>query len=334
MTSKITRIQPMVVEAHNETESWSRFRKRFEIASLSVDYTKNITEEDAEIKAATASQFKGAALLSSIGEEGMEIFYNFNIEVNDIRYETLIERFEDYFGGRENKTILRHRFLTLVQGEEESLSDFTTRATRCSKQCQLGELQDDMTVHIVIKGIKNEKLKSELLQGTEINMESLAIACAKYESAERTLEAFGRKEEEVSAVTRGRTTRESEACTSCHKTGHTWKTCRQVECFNCLQQGHIAPDCHNAMVCKVCSKEGHRASDCYNNNRGRGRGRGSYRGRGGNRGRGQGSKQSYQAAATEQQETEPQKEQGETKDSAAYYGHAAHYNSTASDESL
>lgn len=64
----------------------------------------------------------------------MEIFYNFGIEVKDINYRALTERYDQYFGGRENKTILRHRFLTLAQGEEEALHDFTPRATRGAKQ--------------------------------------------------------------------------------------------------------------------------------------------------------------------------------------------------------
>ena len=59
-----------------------------------------------------------------------------------------------------------------------------------------------MIVHVVLKGLRNEKLKSEILQITYLNMEKMMATCAKYESAERTLEEFAKGEEEVSGVTK------------------------------------------------------------------------------------------------------------------------------------
>lgn len=71
MASKITHIQPIKVEDHKEMESWGKFKKRFEIAAFSVDFGKNVVEEDAGRKAASISQITRAAMLSTIGEEGI-----------------------------------------------------------------------------------------------------------------------------------------------------------------------------------------------------------------------------------------------------------------------
>jgi hypothetical protein len=210
-----------------------------------------------------------------IGDEGMDIFYDFNTEVGDIQYEKLVEDFERYFGGRENKTILRHRFLTLTQGEGETLNDFTTRATRSGRQCQLGGLLGDMTIHVIIKGLRNEKLKSELLQIADIDMGRLTVICAKYESAERTLVEFGRREEiEVAGVLGAAGGRD---CTTCGKPGHTLRNCAQTKCYRCLGKGHVAEDCGNPTKCRNCGKEGHKANMCWQN-RGRGQSRGMGRG--------------------------------------------------------
>jgi len=52
-----------------------------------------------------------------------------------------------------------------------------------------------MAVHVVINGVKGEKLKTELLQIPDINLEKLTATCAKFEPAEKTLEELGKREE-------------------------------------------------------------------------------------------------------------------------------------------
>ena len=281
MAARIS-IPPLVIERDNETDSWRKFRRRFEIAAITVDFGAKVDIEDAQERAAKVNKRKGAALLTSLGEEGMVIFDTFEMEVEEISYDELVGRFNEYFGGRENKTILRHRFLCMQQEPGESLSAFVQRVETASHQCQLRNMREDLAVHVVIKGLRDEQLKSELLKIAEIGMRDVMAQCARYESAERTLgelKSRSRRDVEVAAVERAQETaaveraqevavvrsRQPEGAPVCHfckRPGHRMRECRQIECFRCLEKGHVARDCTAAVRCSLCGKSNHIAKEC------------------------------------------------------------------------
>lgn len=289
MASKV-RIPPLKIEINNETESWKRFLKRFEIASIPVDFGDKVTETGEEAKKKATGKIKGAVFLNCLGEEGMTIFETFNIAVDDIQFDSIVEKFEQHFAGRENKTILRHRFLNMKQERGEELSEFTQRVIKHSHSCQLGELREDMAIHVIINGLSEEKLKTELLQQPEIDMAKLTTTCAKFESAGRTLEELKKTDKddlEVAAYFQPPARR----CTQCHSNRHELSTCPLVECFNCRQRGHLSKDCTNPIVCRSCGKQGHNQYDCREHIQRRGGERGW---RGHTRGRGRGRSQGYE----------------------------------------
>lgn len=55
-------------------------------------------------------------------------------------------------------------------------------------QCSLGDMKDALPVHVVVKGLWNEKLKTELLQIEILNEDKLVATFAKCELMERTME--------------------------------------------------------------------------------------------------------------------------------------------------
>ena len=123
----------------------------------------------------------------------MKIFDSFNIEVEDIGYKTLIDKFEHYFAGRENKTILCHRFLNLKQKEDEEIHEFIQRVLNQTGQCQLGTLKNDLAIHLIINKLQQEDLKTELLKKADITMDHVNTTCAMFELAARTLRALESK---------------------------------------------------------------------------------------------------------------------------------------------
>ena len=56
----------------------------------------------------------------------------------------------------------------------ESLSAFVQRVETASHQCQLKNMREAMAVHVVIKGLRDEQLKSELLKIADIGMSLVA----------------------------------------------------------------------------------------------------------------------------------------------------------------
>lgn len=81
--------------------------------------------------------------------------------MEDIKHEDMIKRVEEHFAGREDKTILMHRVLTLSQ-KDESVEEFTMGVMVAAHQYSLGDMKDTLTVHVVVKGLRNAKLKTEL----------------------------------------------------------------------------------------------------------------------------------------------------------------------------
>ena len=75
---------------------WLKFINSFKIATITTDFGHKV-------------HIKEAAVVNAIREDKMKIFEGFGIDVDDIRYAAPVTGFEEYFRGRENKTILRHR---------------------------------------------------------------------------------------------------------------------------------------------------------------------------------------------------------------------------------
>ena len=114
-------IPELKIQPKNEMTSRLKFINRFKIAAIATDFGHKANIEDEEQKAAEKEKRKEAALLKAIGEDEIETFEGFGIEVDDIKYAALVTRFEEYFRGRENKTILRHKLFNSRQkpGEEQ-----------------------------------------------------------------------------------------------------------------------------------------------------------------------------------------------------------------------
>ena len=305
MACKIN-IPELKIQPQNEMDSWLKFINRFKIATIATDFGYKINMEDEVQKAAETEKRKGAALLNAIGEDGMEIFEGFGIEVEDIRYERVVARFEEYFRGRENKTILRHRLFNSRQKPGEEQSDFIKRMKRLASQCQLAALENDMAVHAIINGLEDDKLRSVLLQRADLDINVLETTCAQFAAAERTVgelrgaemevarsEVKGTGEESIAAVRGG--LRQSVGS-------------KDTQCYKCLGFGHMSYQCTQRIRCNNCRKEGHKAADCFQSDSNRGRGR-SQRGRGQRGGyRGGKGRRGQNVYGLEEEDTEEERE--------------------------
>ena len=117
----------------------------------------------------------------------------------------------------------------MKQQRGETLTDLIQRVVNHSHSCQLRALREDMAIYVVINGVQEEKLMSELLQIFDINMDRLMTTCAKYESAERTIEELDKKADKYK-VEVGAARMPQRKCTKCGSVEHVLQSGTSIIC--------------------------------------------------------------------------------------------------------
>lgn len=103
-------VQPLKLEG-NLMANWKFWIQSFTIFLKACGYDKENDDRKVNL------------LLHLIGE----IYNSFNYSNEDnIVYNELVKKFEDYFVPKQNITVERHKFFTRIQGSSESLDDYIT----------------------------------------------------------------------------------------------------------------------------------------------------------------------------------------------------------------
>lgn len=277
------RIPPLELKENSELECWREFILRFEIAlintNLALHESTRETESGKHAVSGSSSQRdpeeiergldfrRGGLLLNSIGAEGYRIFTKWNIGAERILYSDLKKRYEEQFAGRQNLFITRHRFLSLEQLATEKVEAFIDRVAKAATFCRLGDLENDMTLQIVTKGLRNDKLRKELLATADLNVQKARNICHLFTTAEESNDFLNEKTDTaVSAVVSRPTgdrydvkkpeyaSRRSGECYICKSRSHWANNCpnrkrrdtttREFSCYQCGLRGHIARNCN------------------------------------------------------------------------------------------
>ena len=270
------RVPPLELKENSELECWRDFILRFEIAlintnlSLTGDNTaaaltdkKPESSGDAEASEALKKDTdfrRGGLLLNTIGPEGYRFFTKWNIAAKDILFSNLRERYEEKFTGRQNIFITRHRFLTMEQMSAEKVEMFIDRVAKAATFCRFDTLEDDMVLQITTKGLRNDKLRRELLATDDLTLQKARNICHLFTSAEESNNFLSDKTEMSVAAVDSRPPARAEGkrpneCFICKSKTHWSKECPkrkfgrdnkpEVTCYHCGYKGHIARFCSN-----------------------------------------------------------------------------------------
>ncbi|XP_055388170.1 uncharacterized protein LOC129616540 [Condylostylus longicornis] len=115
-----------------------------------------------------------------MGHGALKIFSSFNEDVDKIKYEDLIKKFEKYFLPKINLAIERHKFFTCAQKPTESIEDFITGLKNLSLNCEFGTLRESLVRDIFVCGLsqQNIQIKEKLLSEGNISLDK-AVEIAK-----------------------------------------------------------------------------------------------------------------------------------------------------------
>ena len=271
------RIPPLELKENCQLECWRDFLLRFEIAlintslALGITLADNVSKGETSTKEARENELdfrRGGMLLNSIGPDGYRIFTKWKIAAKDIKYTNLVERYEEQFTGRQNLFITRHKFLTMEQLSSESVESFIDRVAKSASFCRFDALEDDLTLQIITKGIRDDRLRKELLSTDKLDLTKAKNVCYLFASAEESSNMLTDKPSaEVAAVNRDPwnkgPSRKLDAkkrggCFTCSSKDHWAKDCpkkKDMSCFKCGIKGHIAKWCKKRSVREVKASE-------------------------------------------------------------------------------
>ncbi|KAL4716477.1 hypothetical protein ACJJTC_015905 [Scirpophaga incertulas] len=158
----------MDTRSNNLPLAWKNWLTKFKIYLKAFNLDKE--SEDRRV----------ALLLHFLGPECLNIFYSFDVDVDKVRLQTLIEKFTEYFSPKANITILRHTLFNRKQLPNENLDTYITDLKNIALQCNFGNLQDDLLKDIFSWNLNdgNKYIKEKILQEAPSSLES-AIKIAK-----------------------------------------------------------------------------------------------------------------------------------------------------------
>lgn len=113
----------------------------------------------------------------------MRVFDAWGTAVKEMQYEALRTAVEAHFTAKENIVSTRHRFFSMSQESGDTINIYLERIETLGRVCRFGNLEKELVLQVLIKGMKEEKLSKELLLKRQLDLAKARDICTQYEAA-------------------------------------------------------------------------------------------------------------------------------------------------------
>ena len=245
-------------------DDWPRWKRRFEQFRVA----SGLTEDSAKKQIST--------LLYCLGEEAEAVLASTNATADERKvYDTVVSKFDGFFGVRKNVIFERARFNRRNQQNGESAEHYIMALYELAANCDYGDLREEMIRDRLVVGIRDSGLSERLQLDADLNLNKATKAIRQREAVhqqQQTLKGAG-EPGSIAVLHSGRAPRRQwgskthfsgsgrgkqrstppsamRSCTRCGKDPHSRDKCpaKDATCHRCNKKGHYGAVCRSKMV--------------------------------------------------------------------------------------
>lgn len=178
----------------SRADAWKRWRQQFMLFMKA----SGVNSESPGVQA--------SLLVNLIGPEGFDIYQTFTFDEETDRddVEVTLKKFDNYFGTKENVTLLRYKFFTRNQEDGETMQQYVTALRLLSRNCGFVTLQEDLIKDRIVCGVRSATIRDRLLRCDNLDLDKAIKICQAEEiSQESGRELIGRSVSGSASVSAG-----------------------------------------------------------------------------------------------------------------------------------
>ncbi|XP_050516024.1 zinc finger protein 420-like [Diabrotica virgifera virgifera] len=213
-------------------------------------------------------------LLNSIGSATFSMLSSLVAphKIRDFDYNTIVKKLDNRLNPKKNILVLQHKFLSLYQQENQSISEYTTALKQATLECEFistCECQANISEHFLraqfIRGINDNLIRERLLESNEKSFEKLEEKALILESSIIDSKEFSSSNNSLNINQINKSRQRPNSASYNRKRSQSGSRINFQElgidnrCLRCGQQ-HLVKNCKinpKRLFCKGCKKYGH-----------------------------------------------------------------------------
>lgn len=148
-------------------EAWRRWYKQFTVFLKA----SGVHKEGSDVQA--------SLLVNLIGAEGYDIYstFKFGADESSEKLETVVKKFDNHFGTKQNTTMSRFKFFTRNQEVSESIDDYVTALRILSQYCEFEHLEESLIRDRIVCGVTDARVRDRLLRSEDLTLDKAVKIC-------------------------------------------------------------------------------------------------------------------------------------------------------------
>ena len=180
-------LAPEAIGEGELSDQWLRFKREF------AQFLVAVGKEDA------TEQVKLAIFLRIVGPRVNDLVETMRFEGNEDgrKFEVVSRKLDGLCARRSSKHVIRDKFFQLKQ-DGKSVDQFVMELRKQVKDCQFGDLKDDLMLYVLIRGVDNERMRRRLFETENLDLSKAIRMCQSMEAMADDLQCLAGKKVEAS----------------------------------------------------------------------------------------------------------------------------------------